>query len=79
MKYQFISDGYIFEADTPRQACERIWHSMKFQFDKSVEDWMLSNAKACEAWCGKKFRTDSLENHFTDLLRHKIIEEIPAD
>lgn len=73
MRYRFTRDGFEFEADSPHEICEALWHSMKFQFYGSLEEWLTANARILKNCTGKNFSTIGTEEHVFDLLQHGII------
>lgn len=75
MKYRHM-DGFRFEADNARQACEILWQSM-FDPNDTIEEWMAGSSKRAAIWNGSQIRTDSCENHFADLIAAGFI--IPED
>ncbi len=75
MKYEFL-DGYRFEANTAREVCEALWHSMKFKLEPTVEAWMQANAKVMANMRGAELRTDTCENHVADMLATGVLLQI---
>lgn len=70
LKYRYC-DGFEFEADSPEEACHIIWNSMLFKWDKTLNEWMKSNANAASD--RGDVRSDTPAHHIIDLLHHGIL------
>jgi hypothetical protein len=75
MKLRFI-DGYEFTATSKRDACEKIWRSMRFKIYKTLEEWMAGNAKAMGNALAVSLTTKSIDEHFDDMVRTGVLIRI---
>lgn len=76
MKYRYVSDGYEFEANSPKEICTAIWKSMLFSFHATLEEWVHADAEMQKKLSGRILNTSSPDTYGLDLVRHGIIEPI---
>lgn len=66
MRYKTL-DGKIFEAQHLEDLANQLWQS-KFIPEPSIQEWMLGSAERAALYSGAVIRSDTLNNHMTDLL-----------